>query len=118
MWQQCWSGWIFAYDPVFRKYSAGHQLLHCMLEESYRLGHREFDFSEGREDYKMIYATQARLLGEVGRLPFDRAAVVFAKEALARVSPKLLAAVQAAKRSRGRSLMRPAAAPPAPQARM
>ena len=64
-----WSGWIFTYDPDLAKYSAGHQLLNYMLEESFRLKHREFDFSIGSEDYKMIYATHGRLLGPIGRLP-------------------------------------------------
>jgi CelD/BcsL family acetyltransferase involved in cellulose biosynthesis len=94
-----WSGWIFTYDPAFRKYSAGHQLIACMLEESFRLGHREFDFSDGGHDYKMMYATHARLLGEIGRPPPARAAVIVAKAALRRLSPGLLQAVQNAKRT-------------------
>lgn len=93
-----WSGWVFTYDPAFRKYSAGHQLLSYMLEESFRRGHREFDFSEGAEDYKMIYATHARLLGDVGRPPLSRALIQFTKNALHSASPKLFAAVQAIKR--------------------
>jgi len=62
-----WSGWIFAYDPAFHRYSVGHRLVLSMLEESFARGHREFDFSEGAEDYKLIYATHGRLLGEIGR---------------------------------------------------
>lgn len=93
-----WSGWVFTYDPAFKKYSAGHQLLSHMLEESFRRGHREFDFSEGAEDYKLIYATHARLLGDAGRPPLSRALVQFTKTTLHAVSPKLFAAVRAMKR--------------------
>ncbi|NNK91472.1 MAG: GNAT family N-acetyltransferase, partial [Acidimicrobiia bacterium] len=93
-----WSGWIFAYDPdpAIRKYSAGKQLLHSMLEESHRLGHREFDFSIGDEDYKWFFATHARVLGPVGQPPIServrtsaREAKRFTKQVLAR-HPKLL----------------------------
>jgi hypothetical protein len=110
IYQGSWSGWIFAYDPAFKKYAAGHQLLDAMLEESFRLGHREFDFSEGGEDYKMIYATHGRVLGEIGAPPPIRAAVLFAKRALRERSPKLLAAVQGLKRGLGSSLVRTRAA--------
>lgn len=96
--QGSWSGWIFGYDPVFKKYSAGHQLLNAMLEESFRLGHREFDFSEGGEDYKMIYATRGRVLGEIGTPPLSRAAALIAKRTLHTYSPNLLTTVQGAKR--------------------
>jgi hypothetical protein len=66
-----WSGWIFSYDkdPAFQKFSLGHQLLHSMLKESKRLGHREFDFSIGDEDYKWFYSTHVRVLGPVGTPP-------------------------------------------------
>ena len=94
----CWSGWIFAYDPAYRKYSVGHQLLSCMLEESYRLGHREFDFSDGCQDYKMMYATHCRLLGDIGRPPLSRSVVTFAKDALRQRSPALLRTIQGLKR--------------------
>ena len=64
-----WSGWIFTYDPELSKYSAGHQLLSAMLEESHRRKHLQFDFSIGPESYKMLYATHGRLLGPIGRTP-------------------------------------------------
>ncbi len=91
-----WSGWVFTYDPAFKKYSAGHQLLSFMLEESFRRGHREFDFSEGGEDYKLLYATHARILGDVGRSPLARSLKSFAKEALHRHNPKLLQSARGA----------------------
>ncbi|MDE2183505.1 MAG: GNAT family N-acetyltransferase [Alphaproteobacteria bacterium] len=106
--QGSWSGWIFTYDPAFRKYSAGHQLLNCMLEESYRLGHREFDFSDGGHDYKMMYATHGRLLGAIGRPPFGRRLVIFAKDALQRTSPQLFQTVRLLKKRIAASLVRPA----------
>jgi len=89
-----WSGWVFTYDPAFKKYSAGHQLLSFMLEESFRRGHREFDFSEGGEDYKLLYATHARVLGDIGRPPLARSLKMFAKVALHRRNPKLLQAAR------------------------
>lgn len=66
-----WSGWIFSYDkdPALQKFSLGHQLLHRMLKESKRLGHREFDFSIGDEDYKWFYSTHVRVLGPAGSPP-------------------------------------------------
>lgn len=85
-----WSGWVFTYDPAFKKFSAGHQLLAAMLEESFKRGHREFDFSEGAEDYKLLYATHTRLLGDLGRPPLLRAAKLFVKHRLLANSPALL----------------------------
>ena len=76
----CWSGWIFTHDPQLSKYSAGHHLVNAMLEESYKLKHREFDFSSGDEDYKMIYATHARILGEAGRAPLSQRLLAEAKQ--------------------------------------
>lgn len=102
-----WSGWVFTFDPDLRKYSPGHQLVIRMLEESFGLGHREFDFSDGSHDYKMIYATHGRLLGEIGVPPLDRAMALFGKHALRRLSPGLLAAAQRAKRSIKSKLIRP-----------
>jgi GNAT superfamily N-acetyltransferase len=93
-----WSGWIFCYDPDFRKYSVGHQLLNCMLEQSHRLGHREFDFSIGSEDYKMIYATHGRLLGSIGQRPVRQRFIAFAKDELRERSPRLFEAARALKK--------------------
>lgn len=96
--QNVWSGWIFTYDhdPELRKYSVGQQLLHSMVEESHRRGHREFDFSVGDEGYKWFYATNARVLGPIGRPPWHehvkagtKRAKRYAKRALAS-HPKLL----------------------------
>jgi CelD/BcsL family acetyltransferase involved in cellulose biosynthesis len=66
-----WSGWIFTYDqtPEIAYFSPGHQLVQSMLEESHRLGHREFDFSIGSSEYKWMYATHVRLLGWLGQPP-------------------------------------------------
>jgi hypothetical protein len=92
-----WSGWVFSYNPALRKYSAGHQLLIRMLEESFRLGHREFDFSVGAPDYKMLYATQGRLLGSIGTPSLKRAVTLFARDMLREYSPSLFATALRAK---------------------
>lgn len=93
-----WSGWIFCYDPAFRKFSVGHQLLNFMLEESHRLGHREFDFSIGSEDYKMIYATHGRLLGSIGQPPIHQRFLAHAKGELRERSPGLFEAARKLKK--------------------
>ena len=69
--QSVWSGWIFTYDqtPEIAYFSPGHQLVQSMLEESHRLGHREFDFSIGSSEYKWMYATHVRQLGWLGQPP-------------------------------------------------
>jgi CelD/BcsL family acetyltransferase involved in cellulose biosynthesis len=74
-----WSGWIFTYDPEFKKYSVGHQLLNRILEESHRLGHNKFDFSIGDESYKFVYASHCYLLGPVGRQHLPQRLMVSAK---------------------------------------
>ncbi len=114
IYDKVWSGWVFTYDPVFRKYSAGHQLLNFMLEESFARGHREFDFSEGGEDYKMIYATHARLLGDLGRPPLARSLATFAKAALHRHHPELLKTARGVARTLRSALARGIAAKPLP----
>ena len=57
-----WTGWVCAFNPDdgLHKYSPGRQLLHQMLESSYRAGHREFDFSIGMDAYKLDFATHVR----------------------------------------------------------
>jgi len=101
-----WSGWIFTYDPAFKKYSAGHQLLIRMLEESYRRGHREFDFSVGAPDYKMLYATHGRVLGSIGTPSLQRAAELFGRNLLNKHSPKLFAHALRAKWAFDKALKR------------
>jgi CelD/BcsL family acetyltransferase involved in cellulose biosynthesis len=51
-----------------------------MLEESHRLGHTQFDFSIGGEEYKWVYATHARLLGPLGRPPLKTRVLAAAKQ--------------------------------------
>ncbi len=94
IYQGCWSGWIFTHDPQLAKYSVGHHLVNAMLEESYKLKHREFDFSEGAEDYKMIYATHVRLLGPIGGRPLGQRLKLRAKEVVKQSVPKLLQLAQ------------------------
>lgn len=97
-----WSGWVFAFDPALHKFSVGHCLVTRMLEESFRLGHHAFDFSEGAEAYKFIYATHARVLGDVGRPPLPRALVVAAKRVAHRLG--VLNTLQSLKRQAGAKL--------------
>jgi hypothetical protein len=85
-----WSGWIFTYDPEFRKYSVGHLLLNRMLEKSYELGHREFNFSIGGDEYKSRYATHVRVLGPIGRVPFSERMIALVKREAKKRSPKLI----------------------------
>ena len=64
------SGWILSYQRTdrYRKYSLGRQLLYYVLEQSYREGHEEFDFSVGDKEHKWYFATHARPCGPIGRL--------------------------------------------------
>ena len=94
IYEGCWSGWIFTHDPQLGKYSAGHHLVSAMLQESHKLKHREFDFSAGAEDYKMIYATHLRLLGPVGRPPLSQRFFVRAKEEVKERIPRVFQIAQ------------------------
>ena len=107
-----WSGWLFTYDPELSKYSAGHQLLNAMLEESFKLGHREFDFSTGAEDYKMIYATHGRLLGPIGSAPLAGRLINRAKRAITKQTPKLCEMARSIKREINRIRFKTASAKP------
>lgn len=98
-----WSGWIFTYDhaPELKSFSLGHQLLHSMLEESHRRGHREFDFSIGDEDYKWFYATDARVIAPLGTAPLRQRLLSSSKAAARRalsLSPELLEALRRLKK--------------------
>jgi CelD/BcsL family acetyltransferase involved in cellulose biosynthesis len=95
--EQSWSGWIFAYDPELRSFSPGHQLVTRMLEASHRQGHREFDFSVGAQDYKLVYATHGRVLENVGTPSLARAAMLTARDTLRDHSSVLFAAALRAK---------------------
>jgi hypothetical protein len=90
--QGVWSGWIFTYDPALKKYSPGHQLLIRMLQSSCQLGHREFDFSIGAQDYKLQYASHGRVLTPIGNPSITHAAMMAARNVLLRNYPDLFAA--------------------------
>jgi hypothetical protein len=68
VYRERWTGWVFAFnpEPSWNKYSLGRQLLYPMLEESYRAGHQEFDFSIGMEPYKLFFATHVRIIASLG----------------------------------------------------
>jgi hypothetical protein len=91
-----WSGWVTAYnaDPSFGKYSLGRQMLYPMLEESYRAGHNEFDFSIGMEPYKLFFSTHARAIANVGQ-PRIQERVRGTVKAVLRRSPWLYEKVKA-----------------------
>jgi CelD/BcsL family acetyltransferase involved in cellulose biosynthesis len=93
-----WSGWVFAFNPALRKYSAGHQLVRAMLEESFRRKHREFDFSVGAEEYKMLYATHGRVLGPLGRPPLPQRILARAKDVARVRAPALFDAARSLRR--------------------
>lgn len=94
-----WTGWVFAFnpDPALARCSPGRQLLYPMLEESWRAGHREFDFSIGLEPYKLSFATHVRVLGTAGRPPAGERLAALARRLLAR-RPGLLQALRALRR--------------------
>jgi CelD/BcsL family acetyltransferase involved in cellulose biosynthesis len=69
-----------------------------MLEQSHKLKHREFDFSVGAEDYKMMYATHVRILGPVGRPALGQRMRSWAKEEVKRQVPNLFRMVQGLKK--------------------
>lgn len=91
-----WSGWVFAFnpDPALARCSPGRQLLYAMLEEGWRAGHREFDFSIGLEPYKLSFATHVRALDTAGRPPAGERLARLARRVLAR-QPRLLQALRA-----------------------
>lgn len=61
--------WIPAYDPQYKRHSAGTILLEKMIEWSYRQNHNEYDFLEGGEAYKFLYATDVRIIQALGKPP-------------------------------------------------
>lgn len=69
VWEGRFYYWIPAYDHAFGRYGPGRLLLHSMIESSHARGDREFDFLIGDEKYKWFYATDARVIGELGTPP-------------------------------------------------
>lgn len=94
-----WSGWVFAFNPApdVARMSPGRQLLYPMLEESYRAGHREFDFSIGLESYKVGFATHVRPIGLAGSPSTMQRVAQVARHLLAR-HPGLYAKARALRR--------------------
>ena len=69
LWEERFYYWVPVYDSELGEFSPGSLLLEGMLEASYGRGHREFDFLIGGEQYKLGYATDVRLIGELGAPP-------------------------------------------------
>lgn len=104
--ERSWSGWIFAYDPSLRSFSLGHQLLIRMLKASHELGHREFDFSVGAQDYKLCYATHGRVLENIGTPSLARAAMLATADVLRKHNARLYATALRAKWNLGAGMRR------------
>lgn len=85
--------WVPAYNSAYSRYSPGRLLLHAMLEKSYQLQHKEFDFLRGGEEYKWYYATHVRLIQDIGQRPLSKQLVQFLKSTLAPY-PRVTAALQ------------------------
>jgi len=52
------------------------------VEQSYRSGHKEFDFSIGLEPYKLFFATHVRATATLGTPTFRRQLVRLTKKVL------------------------------------
>lgn len=74
--------WNTAYNVTYSQYSPGRLLLHFLLEQSFKLQHKEFDFLRGNQDYKWYYATHTRLIEDIGRRPLSRNLHHFLKKGL------------------------------------
>jgi CelD/BcsL family acetyltransferase involved in cellulose biosynthesis len=77
-----------AYEPGFARYSPGRLLFEHLLEETFQHGFSQLDLLIGREPYKWIYATHARLIGPIGRPPLLSTAGTTARRRL-RLGTKL-----------------------------
>lgn len=74
--------WVPAYDDAYDAYAPGRLLMHLVMETSFRENHKEFDFLIGNEPYKWLYATNARLIGEMGKQPLHMKTRKFLKTAI------------------------------------
>lgn len=108
-----WSGWVFAFnpEPALARCSPGRQLLYPMLQESWRAGHYEFDFSIGLEPYKLAFATHVRALGTAGSPPAGERLTALARRLLAR-HPRALDALRSLRRRRSSPPSWPVGPPP------
>ncbi len=103
------SSWITAYDTAFAHFSPGVLLLEHMLRVSFDLGQKAFEFLIGDEEYKYHYATDAWLVGPVGRPPVRERLRSFAKSWIStreEAPPAQARAVQLARKGAQRWLQR------------
>ncbi|MFO1146997.1 MAG: GNAT family N-acetyltransferase [Alsobacter sp.] len=107
------SGWIFAHTPApdLRRFSVGQQLVMALLRHSHESGHRELDFSIGYGDYKLAYASHARVLGPLGPRPLPRQIMHSLKQGLRR-NPAVWDFLKKTKSSLGKAPAGPMAEPP------
>lgn len=100
VWQEQYLSLMPAYDPGYSTYGIGKDLLLRTLEDSYRQGHKSFDFLQGAEPYKFDFATHVQVIESLGKPPLAHqvraGAETAAKAALVRISPKLYYAVKRA----------------------
>ncbi|MBE9029159.1 GNAT family N-acetyltransferase [filamentous cyanobacterium LEGE 11480] len=61
--------WLPTFDRQLNRFSAGRILLEDLLQSCFAQGQQEFDFLNGEEFYKWCYATDVRLVGELGEPP-------------------------------------------------
>jgi hypothetical protein len=96
---KCHLSLIPSYDQGFAKYGIGKELLHRMLEHSYRHGDEAFDFLQGGEPYKWNYATHLQILEAVGQPTLAHQIKVgsrqLAKEGIIKLSPALFLRLKA-----------------------
>lgn len=60
---------VFSYqngfDPAWNRYAPGMALTYELVKEAFEKGNREYNFLQGREPYKAVWATDQRLLYNV-----------------------------------------------------
>lgn len=97
-------GWVKSFDradSALQRFSIGNLLTKSMLQESFRRGEKEFDFSVGGHDYKWMFATHARLLADIGRVPLQKRFLTSSKVVVRKAltsHPQLLEMAKRAKR--------------------
>ncbi|MFP3581112.1 GNAT family N-acetyltransferase [Arthrobacter sp. fls2-241-R2A-200] len=98
LWHDEYLALIPAYDPAFAAYGVGKELLIRMMEDSFRQGHKSFDFLQGAEPYKFDFATHSQIIEPLGNPPLTYRAKARAetatKTALVRSSPKVFYGVK------------------------
>lgn len=61
--------WLPAFNPNYKAYSVGRLLLENLMENSYKNNNDSFEFMNGAEEYKFLYANFIRIIGCKGKPP-------------------------------------------------